>query len=89
MFQSKIRLGTGILNIFSPIQNSIQENFLLDAIEQMGLKKEHIMEVNPCSEDLVEIWAEMKKHGYSTKYQELLEKKINGSKVRSGIYFHN
>ena len=77
------------MSIFSPIQNSIQENFLLDAIEQMGLKKEHIMDVNPCSEDLVEICAEMKKYGYSTKYQELLEKKINGSKVRAGLYFHD
>ena len=87
MFQSKIRLGTGISKRIT-LGISNEENLLCESIEQMGFRRELIMDVNPSTEDLLEICIEMKKYGYSIKYQELWEKKINGSKVRTGLYFH-
>jgi len=88
LFQTWVRLGTGIIRSpASTIDISVQENFVLEAITQMGFRKEDIMKVNPSSYDLLEICSELKMFGFSIRYQELLEVSIGGSKVRAGLYF--
>ncbi|HII35716.1 MAG TPA: hypothetical protein HA319_01315 [Nitrosopumilaceae archaeon] len=89
LFQNWIRLGTGLIK--SPActnEISVEENFVLEAIAQMGFRKEEIMKVNPSSYDLLEICSELKMFGFSIRYQELLEASMGASSVRSGLHFH-
>jgi len=89
LFQNWIRLGTGLIK--SPVctnEISVEENFVLEAIAQMGFRKEEIMKVNPSSYDLLEICSELKMFGFSIRYQELLEASMGGSSIRSGLHFH-
>jgi len=87
LFQNWIRLGRGIIRSpASTIDISVQENFVLDAIAQMGFRKEDIMKVNPSSYDLLEICSELKMFGFSIRYQKLLEKNTDGSQLPTGYF---
>ena len=86
LFQNWIRLGTGIIRGPSNMMEISDQNFILEAIAQMGFSKEDIRRVNPSSYDLLKICSELKKFGFSIKYQELLEQSMGGS-IRAGLYF--
>lgn len=88
LFQNRIRLGTGILRVAHKRTNTtVQENFLLETIVQMGFRKEDILQANPNPSDLLEICSELKKFGFSIRLQELLEENFSGSKFPTGLYF--
>jgi hypothetical protein len=88
MLKSTIRLGRGILQ-GPPGTNEVsdQDKFVLEAIAQMGFRKEDILQVNPSSYDLLEICSELKMFGFSIRYQKLLEENISDSKLPAGINF--
>ena len=86
MLHSKVRLGIGIVSVSSKI--SFNEDFVLEEIEKMGLKREHVLLVDPSEEDMLLICAEMKKYGYSITYQDLLENKIYRSKSSTRSFFN-
>jgi len=88
MLKSTIRLGRGILQ-GPPDTNKTQDqdDFLLEAIVQMGFRKEDILQVNPSSYDLLEICSELKMFGFSIRYQKLVEEQLNDSELPAGVNF--
>ena len=79
LFQNWIRLGTGIIRGPANMMEISDQNFILEAIAQMGFSKEDMMRVNPSSYDLLEICSELKMFGFSIRYQKLREKNTDGS----------
>ena len=86
LFQNWIRLGTGIIRGPSNMMEISDQNFILEAIAQMGFSKEDIRRVNPSSYDLLEICSELKMFGFSIRYQKLLEKNTDGSQLPTGYF---
>jgi hypothetical protein len=88
LFHQEIRLGRGIGRGAHQRDNTaFEENFILEAIVQMGFRKEDILKVNPSSYDLLEICSELKTFGFSIRYQKLLEENTNGSKPSHDMFF--
>lgn len=69
MHEATVRLGHCIIrDDGSHVIGLVNRNFLLDAISKFGISREDLGKIKPSYYDLLEIYAELKHFGFSTKY---------------------
>jgi hypothetical protein len=73
MHEISVNLGRGITkNAFSILHYLYIDEFFINAIEELGINSETLKKINPSSNDLLEIYSELKTFGFSTKYYSSL-----------------
>ncbi|MGI0027908.1 MAG: hypothetical protein ACREAD_08730 [Nitrosopumilaceae archaeon] len=69
MYEISVKLGHGITKNTLPVTNHIcTDEFFISAIREFGISNEALKKIKPSSEDLLEIYSELKTFGFSTKY---------------------
>jgi len=69
MHETTVRLGHCIIrDDGSHVIGLVNRDFLLDVISKFGISREDLGKIKPSYYDLLEIYAELKHFGFSTKY---------------------
>jgi len=69
MHETTVRLGHCIIrDDGSHVIGLVNRDFLLDVISKFGISRENLGTIKPSYYDLLEIYAELKHFGFSTKY---------------------
>ena len=69
MHEIDVRLGRCIIrDDGSHVIGLVNRDFLLDVINKFGISREDLVKIEPSYYDLLEIYAELKHFGFSTKY---------------------
>ena len=73
MQQISVKLGRGITKNTLPIMNcTYTDEFFINAIREFGISCEALRKIKLSSNDLLEIYSELKAFGFSTEYYSSL-----------------